>query len=646
LVSEAGRVDDPLAEGRTALARRDWPVVHELWAGIDQATLTATDLAGLADAELAMGSFEAAMDIQTRAHARYRDEGDLVGAAYAAMLAGIENAVIGEIAVAGGWFATARELMEGIDECRAHALVPFIDYFILLRSGDLDGALTSAEQIEEIARRVGDRDLELVGQVFVGQARARRGEIEDGLALIDKAMVAAVSGQVGPFAFGQMVCQTLTACQQVGDLRRAFEWLESVERASVIHGIELSSDCKVHRAGILKLRGSWARAEAEARNGCVRHPHDEHLGWGWCEIGDIHRRMGDLAGAEEAFTLAYEKGYVPHPGLALLRLAQGDVAAARDDIEQAYGAAGSDLAVRAELLDARVTIALAAGDLDLARQSADELARDAAACGSATFLAAAACADGRVKLAEGDRSGAASALESGVASLLELGLPYETALARVDLAIARLALDDRNRAVMDLRSARSVFSQLGAALDESRATDLLDDLSEATATDRAPTEKTFMFTDIERSTLLLEALGDRDWDDLLRWHDRTLRDAMKSNGGQEVKHEGDGFFVAFDDPADAIDCAVSIQQQLARHRHDHGFSPRVRIGLHAGEAVERDGDFFGMVVNTTARVMSLAEGGEILASASIVPDERRADVPREERLKGVSDPVTVVAVRW
>ena len=331
---------------------------------------------------MAVRPLEAANRARTSAHVKYLDAGDQPNAAWTAMMVGIGYAVCDEIAVAGGWFATARDLLDEIDECPAHALLPFIDYFILLRSGDVDGALRSAEQIADTAARVGARDLEIMGQMYAGQARARRGDIDAGMALIDKAMVAAVSGQVGPFAFGQIVCQTLTACQQVGDYQRAFEWLENAERASVVQGIQMSADCKVHRAGILKLRGSWARAEAEARDGCVGHPNSHHLGWGWCEIGDIHRRMGDLDGAEEAFNLAYEMGYVPHPGLALLRMAQGQLDAARDDIERAYHAAGTDLAVRAELLDARVTISLAAGDLTLARASADELARDAAVCGN------------------------------------------------------------------------------------------------------------------------------------------------------------------------------------------------------------------------------------------------------------------------
>jgi class 3 adenylate cyclase len=104
--------------------------------------------------------------------------------------------------------------------------------------------------------------------------------------------------------------------------------------------------------------------------------------------------------------------------------------------------------------------------------------------------------------------------------------------------------------------------------------------------------------------------------------------------------------MAFDTAQAAIDCACSIQRNLSEHGHMHGFSPRVRIGLHAGTATERDGDYFGMAVNTTARVMSLATGEQIMATASTVPPGGAIGEPEDVTLKGVKDPVTVVEVLW
>ena len=91
--------------------------------------------------------------------------------------------------------------------------------------------------------------------------------------------------------------------------------------------------------------------------------------------------------------------------------------------------------------------------------------------------------------------------------------------------------------------------------------------------------KTFMFTDIERSTNLVEALGDEAWDTLLRWHDATLREVFTAHEGREISTTGDGFFVGFDSPEQAVAAAIAIQRRLAEHRQKQGFAPQVRLGL-------------------------------------------------------------------
>ena len=102
-----------------------------------------------------------------------------------------------------------------------------------------------------------------------------------------------------------------------------------------------------------------------------------------------------------------------------------------------------------------------------------------------------------------------------------------------------------------------------------------------------------MFSDIVNSTRLSEAMGDAAWEPLLQWHDRTLRAEFERWNGEEIKHGGDGFFVAFREADDGIGCAAAIQRALARHRAEHGFAPSVRIGLHGGEATSREGDDSG-----------------------------------------------------
>ena len=160
--------------------------------------------------------------------------------------------------------------------------------------------------------------------------------------------------------------------------------------------------------------------------------------------------------------------------------------------------------------------------------------------------------------------------------------------------------------------------------------------------------KTFMFTDIVKSTNLAEAMGDTAWTELLRWHDETLRHLFASHSGEEVTSTGDGFFVGFDSPEAAIACAVAIQRRFADHRRQHGFAPQVRIGLHASGAAQVGGSFRGIGVHEASRIAALAEGGEIVASKATVGSTSPypASEPRTVTLKGLSEPVDVVSIDW
>jgi class 3 adenylate cyclase len=161
--------------------------------------------------------------------------------------------------------------------------------------------------------------------------------------------------------------------------------------------------------------------------------------------------------------------------------------------------------------------------------------------------------------------------------------------------------------------------------------------------------RTFLFSDIVESTRLAEAIGDAAWEQLLRWHDRTLRAEFERWAGEEVKHGGDGFFVVFSQPDEGIGCAAAIQRALARHRAQHGFAPSVRIGLHAGEATARDGDYFGSGVTRAARISAAAGAGEILASLDLLSGCRRAVPVAGERtleLKGIAEPMAAALVEW
>jgi class 3 adenylate cyclase len=161
---------------------------------------------------------------------------------------------------------------------------------------------------------------------------------------------------------------------------------------------------------------------------------------------------------------------------------------------------------------------------------------------------------------------------------------------------------------------------------------------------------TIMFSDIEDSTVLTESLGDHAWQELLRRHNALIREQLQAHGGYEVKTMGDGFMVAFQSAKKGLDCAIAIQRAFDGHNATNGEHVKVRIGLHAGEAIKDGDDFYGKNVILASRVAGKAVGGEILVSSllrALVESSVGAAMfgaPREVELKGLSGTHTVYAI--
>lgn len=175
-------------------------------------------------------------------------------------------------------------------------------------------------------------------------------------------------------------------------------------------------------------------------------------------------------------------------------------------------------------------------------------------------------------------------------------------------------------------AAKAVFHTVGR-LREGGITHLvnssLEDLAHWVSEDRGEIVRmtapdgttTLFFSDIENSTALNEQRGDRRWLAVLRTHDAVVRAAIEGNHGHVVKTQGDGFFAVFVAPADAVRAAQAIQRQLHSSRRLKGIS--VRIGLHRGQVLSRDGDYFGRNVAMAARVAAQAGGGQTLVSTDV-----------------------------
>jgi class 3 adenylate cyclase len=215
------------------------------------------------------------------------------------------------------------------------------------------------------------------------------------------------------------------------------------------------------------------------------------------------------------------------------------------------------------------------------------------------------------------------------------------------LADAYRAAGNEGRAALEYRAALAIFDRPGATPDARLATEAL---GQEGAPRPAPKQvnRTFIFTDIVRSTNLVDALGDEAWGHLIRWHDEQLRSQFAAHRGEVVKAIGDGFFVAFQSASEAVECAVAIQRALAEHRRTHGFAPQVRIGVHAASATAERLDYRGKGVNAAARIGALANGDEILATAktAALVTLRPVTGLRSVTLKGFANPVEVVSIQW
>lgn len=644
---------DSLEAGRDAVKRHAWREAFDLLTDARAADgLAPEDLERLAEAAWWIGRIDDCIELRELAYAAYADAGNPRRAALIAIKLFFDHFARLAPSVAAGWSGRAVRLLETEPECPEHGHLARLYTNVRMSVGDLDGALEHATRTLDIGTRFGDRDLQAFGLFDQGNVLVALGQVTDGMALLDEAMVAAVSGELGPYTTGVIYCAMITTCERLADYRRAAEWTDAAQRWCGRQSIAgFPGICRVHRAEIMRLRGAWDKAEEEATlaRDELRGFNLRATGEAFYQIGEIRRRMGDLAAAEDAFGQAHQLGTEAQPGLSLLRLAEGKLEAASSSIKSALADGSSDRLARGRLLPAQVEIAIASKDLGTARAATEELEAIARAYATAALEASAACARGALQLAEGDAAAAQQTLRLGFRLWQEVEAPYEAAQARVLLAAAYLAQSCLDEAALELQAARSTFERLGAVPDAARASDLLAASAGPTSAHSARATKTFMFTDIVKSTNLVEAIGDEAWEDLLRWHDQTLRSLFAGHGGEEINHAGDGFFVAFPDATAAVDCAVAIQRTLADHRRAQGFAPQVRIGLHASEATRRGRDYGGKGVHEAARIAALADGGEILASLKTLADSPArfaVSEPRSVALKGISEPLPVVTIEW
>jgi class 3 adenylate cyclase len=643
-------VTDTLTSARAAAERHAWSEVLDLMGEADAAeALSPEGLELLGHAAWWTSDIDACIDARERAYAGYMERGDTARAGLVCLSLAEDYFHRLAESVGSGWMSRAERLLGENPEAPEYGWLARTQAVIAYEGeGDIEGALELARVAYETGIRFGDRDLQALSLHDQGRIMLADGRISEGLGFMDEAMVSAVGGELEPIVTGRIYCNMIDACERLADYRRANEWDKEARRwcDRVGHKSGFPGICRVKRAEIMRLRGAWKEAEAEARRACSElSGFLDFAGRGFREIGEIRLRIGDFSGAEEAFRRAHELGQNPQPGLALLRLAQGDAGSAGELIAPALDDAQLPLD-RARLLPARVEIALAAEDVEIASQAAAELRSIADEFRSEALSAAAEQALGLVALHEAEVAEAVECLNRARKLWSEADLPYEAGRARLALGLAYRASGTEELAQLEIEAARSVFERLGAKPDEKRAGELLDPAQDELPQTRS--RKALMFTDIVGSTNLIEAIGDEAWTHLVRWHDRMLRARFSEHGGDENDHAGDGFFVVFPTPSAAIECAIDIQKSLHQHRTESGFAPEVRVGVHYAEVTEVEGAHTGVEIHKAARIAALAEAGEILGTIEAAAElpESQVAARRSVSVKGIADPVEIVTILW
>ena len=664
-VAQNQRVPHTMVEtlqlGRDAMDRHAWAEAFDVFTAADHdAGLEPGDLERLGTAAWWAGQPDQATEALERAFAAYADESRTSDAARVALALAYQAFRRQATSIAMGWLARAQHLLEAAPESPSHARIAVFHALGALMAGRLTEGIELADHAMELARQHSFPDAYFMAMSFKGMGMVYSGDWQAGMALIDEAATAASSGTLDLRVASDIYCNTIAACRSVGDLKRAGQWADEGERWMLRQSVGgYPGICRVHRAELKMLRGLWSEAEQEARQACKELEQFrimDAVGYAHYAVGEVRLRIGDLDGAAEAFERAYENGHDTQPGMSLLQLARGEIDEAARSIGRALAETAEtdgpgDRATRGRLLPAQIDIALAAGDLETAGSAVAELESIAADFQRPVFEAGALTGRGELLLGENRASEASPILGRSWRLWHESDLPYESARARLRYAEAVAAEGDEATARRDLRAARSVFERLGARRDLARVDALL---GEGTASPTGATSRltrTFMFTDIVTSTDLVGLIGDEAWAELLRWHDRELRSAFANHRGEVVNHTGDGFFVAFESAMDGLECGVDIQRQLARHRHEHGFSPTVRIGLHTAEATRETGDYRGRGVHVAARIGAAAASEELLVSSAVLEAAGAGfgfDVsePRRLTLKGVHEPVEVRSVNW
>jgi len=483
-----------LDQARECYRRQAWADAYDAYRAIDHVVpLAIEDLERLAESAHILGRGDDAVGFLQRVYEVHARDGATGRAVRTAFYLWHALVAAGAFARAGGWIARAWRLTESEPDCAELGYLLIPDAERRVGEGDFAGAFATASRMVDLAGRIGDRDLIAIAAHIQGRARIKQGRVVDGLALLDEALVEVTAGATSAGVTSWIYCSVIDACHELHELRRAREWAVALNAwcdARPQYTGAFSAVCRIHRAELLVLDGSWPDAVREAQLACdqLTQGYGEVMaGLAHYQLAEVYRLRGDLAAAAGAYHTASRYGGRTQPGLALLWLTQGKVDVSAAAIRRALTETAHPLE-RSRLMPAYVEIMLAASDLAAARSAAGELDGIATMYGTAGLQARSAYARGSVDLADDAPDAALPALRRAWQQWCELDVPYEAARTRVLIGLACRALHDEDSAGMELDAARRAFVQLGAGPDTARVQALIGSAGTGHAAGLSPRE--------------------------------------------------------------------------------------------------------------------------------------------------------------
>ncbi len=487
----------------------DWREVHRDLTQPARHPLSAAEHDLLADALFWLDRREDSIVARRDAYRAHLSAANPEGAALAAWRLFYEHFLVGEQAQASGWLERCRR--QAAHDAPSAGWLAVADADVAMSRGEAELGLTHAVRARDAGRGTGGGpDLDAMALQAEGRAHIALGHRQQGLGLLDEAMIAVINGEVGPLFTGWVFCNVVSTCYGLADLRRATEWSDAAMRwcATLRDGLMYTGLCRVYSVELACLRGAWSSARAQADRACIElTSHDpRYAGTAYYLVGELRRLTGDLAAAQVAYSHAHQLGCTPQPGLALVRLAEGRAGEAVRALQSCLAPGPSSPLPRALILTALVESALADGDCETAHRAVEELASLAETSASQLVTGYAVSGRAQTQLAQQAWLAALPELRAALAIFLDLGLPYEVARQRARLGQAARHLADLEGARLELDAALTAFEALGAEPDAARVRALLRADPAPTHTGGAGTDG-YPLTGREREVLALVAAG-------------------------------------------------------------------------------------------------------------------------------------------